>query len=368
MKKIIVFLSVFLSLLSQGFADYQLENGAQKLVEEFELNTKNLEKELTRKEFVETLYAWYETYRKTRGLYVDYQNYSQLDNEKYFKDVDLNSQFWEKLEYFAHLWAFSKNEYFNPKGAVDQNTFFIVLNRLWIMWNLQHCKNLRICEKEANKQTYFTKWVYYRYVSKIFYKDLRKYYSTPQQYIEAGYKPYLKSHYAFPNSRQTLNGCYAFTVRNILKYKHNIWVYIPHAEQYIGKKGEDLWRYPIMSEYDKITHVDRQHFYHLDTLITSLQAGEPVGVSYMLDYYSYKEQKMKQVAHITAAYSFDEDWVWVSETVAGARKLVAWDKIINSYGWVKLNRIFKFHYNPIQNWTQEEKLLELQQNFLAWEK
>ena len=368
MQKIILFFYIFILSVSSLYANYELETGSKKLVERFDLNTQNLDKELSRQEFVETLHAWYKSYREERGLYVNYDTYTQLDNKKYFKDVDLNSNFWEQLEYFAELWAFSKNEYFNPKGIIDQKTFFIVMSRLKIMWNLQHCKNLRICEKEADAKTYFTKWVYYRYISKVFYKDLRKYYSKPQDYIDAGYKPFLKPNYYFPNAGQTLNGCYAFTVRNILKYKHNIWVYIPRLEKYIWKQGKDLWTYPIMNKHDKVAHVSRWHFYHLDTLIHSLQVWEPVWVSYMLDYYSYKEKKTKQVAHITAAYSFDENWVWVAETVAAQRKLVPWDKVINSYGWVKLNRIFKFYYEPTTSWTESEKILEKENNFLAGEK
>jgi hypothetical protein len=62
-----------------------------------------------------------------------------------------------------------------------------------------------------------------------------------------------------------------------------------------------------MNDFDKLAHVERKHYYHLDTIITALQAGEPIGVSYILDYYSYKERKTKQVGHITAAYSFDEN-------------------------------------------------------------
>lgn len=367
MKKIF-FLSIILFFLFPSVqANHELENGSKRLVEEFNLNSSNLWKELTRKEFVETLHAWYQEYRKTRGLYVDYQNYSQLDNQKYFTDVDLDSDFWEKLEYFAHLWAFSKNQYFDPEWTVDQKTFFIVMSRLKIMWNLQHCKNLRICEKEADEQTYFTKGVYYKYVSKIFYKELRKYYATPKQYLEAGYKPYLKPNYYFPLKVQNLNGCYAFTVRNILKYKHGIWVYIPKVDDYIGRAPTSLRTYPIMKEYDKKTHVTRKHYWSLDTLIHSLHAGEPVGVSYMLDYYSYKEKKWKQVSHIVAAYSFDEKWVWVAETVSGQRKRIQWDEIVNLYGNAKYNRFFKFYYNPKENWTEQQKQFEQENNFLAGE-
>ena len=63
------------------------------LVDRFELSTNKLDKALSRKDFVESLHSWYKSYRQERGLYVDYESYSQLDNEKYFKDVDLDSEF-----------------------------------------------------------------------------------------------------------------------------------------------------------------------------------------------------------------------------------------------------------------------------------
>lgn len=368
MKKIILFPIIFLLSFSSIFANYELETGSKNLVERFELNTQNLDKEISRKQFVETLHAWYKTYREERWLYVDYQNYSQLNNEKYFKDVDLDSDFWEKLEYFAHLWAFSKNAYFDPNGTVNQKTFFIVLNRLGIMWNLQHCKNLRICEKEADEKTYFTKWVYYRYVSKIFYKDLRKYYSTPQEYIDAGYKPFLKPNYYFPLKGQNLNGCYAFSVRNILKYKHGIWVYIPQVDEYIWRAPTTLRTYGIMRKYDKAVHIQAREYWSLDTIIKSLQAWEPVSIVYWWDYTDWKTWQKKKVKHIVAAYSFDEKWVWVSETISAQRKRIAWDEIINTYGNAKVWRVFKYYYDPMQNWSESELQLEKENNFLAWEK
>jgi len=74
-------------------ANYKLEDGSEKLVEHFDLNISNLDKKLSRKEFVETLYVWYKEYRSERGLYVNYDKYSQLNNDKYFTDIDLNSDF-----------------------------------------------------------------------------------------------------------------------------------------------------------------------------------------------------------------------------------------------------------------------------------
>jgi hypothetical protein len=50
----------------------------------------------------------------------------------------------------------------------------------------------------------------------------------------------------------------------------------------------------------------------------------------MLDYYSYKDKAYKQVPHIVAAYSFDENGIWVAETVSAQRKLVPWSKVFRS--------------------------------------
>jgi hypothetical protein len=62
-----------------------------------------------------------------------------------------------------------------------------------------------------------------------------------------------------------------------------------------------------MKQFDKISHVDVSRYYYLDTLINSLQSGEPLAITYYLDYYSRKERKMKKVLHIVAAYSFDKN-------------------------------------------------------------
>lgn len=368
MRKIYLAAIIFLLFTSWVSAGYKLDNGSKKLVERFELSTTNLSKEITRKEFVESLYAWYADYRTERNWYVDYDKYTQLDNLKYFKDIDLDSDFWEKLEYFTHLWAFSKNEYFDPKGTVNQKTFFVVMSRLKIMWNLQHCKNLRICEKEADDKTYFTKWVYYRYISKVFYKELRKYYSKPQDYLDAGYKSFLNSNYYFPLKWQNLNGCYAFSVRNILKHKHGIWVYIPQVDKYIWRAPTSLRTYPIMRKYDKTVHIQARKYWSLDTVMKSLQAWEPVSIVYWWDYTDWKTGQKKKVKHIVAAYSFDKKGLWVAETISAQRKLIPYDEIFNKNWNAKVWRIFKYYYDPKENWSDSEIKLEKENNFLAGEK
>lgn len=350
-----------------SYADYEMEKWSLEFTNKFNLNTDNLWSEVSREDFVNSLYEWYDDYKRERWVIIDYLKYKEIDNSIYFKDIDLSSDFWKKLSYFSHIWAFSRNENFNPNDKINQKTYFIIMNRLWIMYSLENCKTLKICEREATKTTPFLKWTYYKYTSKIMDKSLRKYYNSPQSYIEAWYKPFLKPSYKFPLLKQTLNGCYAYTIRNILKYKHWIWVYVQRWEKYIGKKPEDLWYYSNMAKFDKIAHVTKEKAYNIDTLITSLHAWEPVSISYILKYKNWKWET-KTVGHIVAAYSFDEKWVWVSETVANKRIRIAWEELFNSYWTVRYFRIFRYTYNPKENWTEKELAIEKQYNFLHQEK
>ncbi len=367
MKKLLLFLIIFISFVNITNAWYKLEKWSLDLVNKYNFSTKNLDKQITRKEFVETLYVWYKDYKKDRWVNIGYDNYRVLDNSKIFTDIDLNSDFGKKLSYFAWLWAFSKNQYFNPNGTLDQNSFFIVMSRLNVMYWLQNCKYHRICEKEADVNNYFLKWTYYKYVSKILDRKLRKYYNRPSDYINAWYKSYLSPNYRFPLVGQTLNWCYAFSIRNILKYKHWIGIYVSKAEKVIWKLPARLWNYSMMKKFDNVTHVEARRYYHIDTFINSLQAWDPLAITYYLDYYSWKEKRNKQVLHIVAAYSFDANWVWVAETVSAQRKLVPWNKVFNIYWTLANRRMFKYYYDPKQNWTSRELEFERKNNVLAWE-
>ncbi len=367
MRKIITWIIIFFAITNSSFAWYKMEQWSVDLTQKYSFNTKSLDKPITRKEFVETLHSWFIDYKKDRGVNIDYLNYKVIDNSEYFKDIDLESDFWKKVSYFAWLGAFSKREYFDATGALNQRDFFTVMKRLKVMFSLQNCKYHRICEREADDKTFFLKWTYYKYVSKILDRKLRKYYSKPNEYLAAWYKPLLNTHYNFPLKWQTLNGCYAFSVRNILKYKDGIGIYIPKAEKLIGKAPKKLWTFPIMKKFDEVSHVEVDRYYYLDTLIHSLQAGDPVAITYYLDYYSWKERKNKKVLHIVAAYSFDSNWVWVAETVTNRRVMVPWEKVFNRYWTLSNRRMFKYNYQPKDTWTEEELSYERENNILVWE-
>ncbi len=366
MKKFLIFLILVL-IPSVSFAWYKLETGSKNLVKKYNFSTKNLDKQITRKDFVETLYSWYKDYKTKRWIKINYEKYRKIDNKKYFKDVDLNSDFWKKLSYFAGLWAFSKREYFDLNWKLSQRDFFTVMRKLRIIYGLKNCKYFKICEQEANKETSFTKGTYYKYVSKILDRKLRKYSQKADYYIKNWYKPFLNPNYYFPVRRQTLNGCYAFSVRNILKYKYGIWMYIQKSEKVMKKPWKQLWNKPFINKFNKLNHIKITDFKRIDTLINSLQAWEPLAITYWLKYYSWKEKKYKKVLHIVAAYSFDEKWVWVAETVSGRRTRVPWGEIFNKYWDMWWRRMMKYDYISKKNWTKLEKIFEQKNNLLVWE-
>ena len=370
MQKILkIILTIFLIFFSLNLANalYKLEKWSAKIVKKYKINKYNLGKQISRKEFVEILYAFYIDYKKDRWVKIDYSKYKKLNNSKIFTDINLKSSFWKKLSYFASVWAFAKNKKFNPYWKISQKDFFTVMRRLRIMYSMQQCKNLRICEKELDSKFLFLKWTYLKYISKIMDKKLRKYYSSADDYIKAWYKPKLSANYYFPLRWQTLNWCYAFSIRNITKYKYWIWMRISKMEKYMKKPWKNLWNYPLMNKFDKLAHIKRKNFYRIDTIINSLQAWEPLAVSYKLKYYSWKDKKYHKVMHIVSAYSFDSKWVWVAETVTAKKLRIPWNEIFNKYWNVKYNRIFRYEYKPKNTWTKKELELEKKYNFLVGE-
>lgn len=330
MKKIILIFIIFFTFWKITFAEIKLENGSQEIVKKYNFSTKNLEKSMTKKEFLETLEKWYPDYK---GKKLDKNIFLEKDLEK----------------------------------ILERKEFFEIMKKLWVFSSLQNCKNLKICDKEETEKSPFNKAIYYKYISKILDKNKRKYFKTAKQYLEIWYKPFLKPSYKFPLQKQTLNGCYAFSVKNILKYKNNLDINVPKTEKIIWKKWENLWNPFTILAFNNATKVEMELFYDIDTLINSLQNWEIVAITYNLKYFSQKEKKEKTVPHIVAAYSFDEKWVWVAETVSNSRKNIAWEEIFDKNGKVKVNRIFRFNYKEKKFWSENEKIFEEKNNVLKGE-
>jgi len=366
MRKLLLFIAVLIFSANLIYADYKLDNASLNVAKKYSFSQKNLNKMPTRKEFIESLYSWYIDYKAWKNIKIDYNKYKKLDNTKIFTDIDLESDFWKKLSYFASIWAFAKNEKFNPDNTINYKTFFIVMKRLRIMYSLNWCKSLNICERDANLEDNFSKWTYYRIVAKILDKKLRKDYYKPENFIALWYKPYLSPSYRFPILRQTLNWCYAFTVRNILKYKHWIWVYVSKIEKEIDKPWDKLWNWFYKDKYDKLVHINKKNYSNIETFFTKLQQGEPVWIAYIF-YYKDRYWKQKSVMHRVAAYSFDSKGIWIAETVSNTRKRIAYNEVFNKYWSTKYASFNQYDYIPKSKWSEQEIQKEKENNFITRE-
>ena len=117
MKKIISFLVIFFVSVNLVSTEYKPENWSLNLIKKYNFDSKNLEKWLTRKEFLETLEKWFIDYKDSKWIKINYNEIKNFD-EKYFKDINKNSKFYKILVYFTEIWAFSKKEYFYPNNIL----------------------------------------------------------------------------------------------------------------------------------------------------------------------------------------------------------------------------------------------------------
>lgn len=359
--RFLLVLFLFLWPLSFVQGDYHADRETEKLLRQYDFSfLKDLGKPLTRGEFLKTLAQRYPTYNSN----VDFTKAPPLSQDVFTDIAATRTR--QVLAYFVWKNVFTPTKQFLPHETVSQDMFFVLMKRLGVMNSLLQCISLDICEQETTPRSSFTAGTYLRWVTKILNKKLRVHRAQPEQYIKNNYKPFLSPKYTFPLKPQTLNGCYFFALRNIAKYKRNIGMHIPSMETYIWKNPKELTDFTTQEKFNTIAHITLEHKKHIETLFTSLQAGEPLALSYIL---KYKDKKWneQQVRHVVAAYSFDAEGVRVAETVTNRYVRVPWSELFDNEGYVKGKYMRAIIYTPTAFWTDEEKKLEKEKNFLVGE-
>lgn len=156
----------------------------------------------------------------------------------------------------------------------------------------------------------------------LYYKFFPKTYT---EILSSDIHPALPPSYNFPHSYQFLNGCYAFAVNSILRYKYSEGVDLIEMEEKIEKPRELLWskKYvkAFLNEYD----INMTAYSDSETFFKYLVEGEPVTVSYR-----YPLDENKWVLHIVAAYSFDKDGVWASDSLTGPKTHIPYQDLFDN--------------------------------------
>lgn len=147
---------------------------------------------------------------------------------------------------------------------------------------------------------------------------------TYTEILNDGIEPKFAPDYTFPLSPQYKNGCFAFAINHILIEKYGEGIDLYEAEKTIGKPRSDLWTLEyignFLSEYNITLNwsMDGEKFFEY------LINGEPVMIQYK--YYISDE---KWIGHFVAVYSFDEEGVWVSESISNTRKQLLYSDVFS---------------------------------------
>ena len=94
------------------------------------------------------------------------------------------------------------------------------------------------------------------------------------------------------------------------------------VEKTIKKPRDVLWKRKYVDAFTAEYNIKLESFNDSETLFENLANGEPVTISYK--YYLDEE---KWVSHIVAAYSFDEEGIWVSDSLDGPKVRIPYSEV-----------------------------------------
>lgn len=140
-------------------------------------------------------------------------------------------------------------------------------------------------------------------------------------------KPALNPDYAFPVSKQYRRGCFAFAVNHILEYSYNTKLDLIEAEKKIKKPREDLWTRTHIENFLNAYNLQMLWYDDVDTFFDFLSNGIPVMIQYR-----WYNSETNWVGHFVVAYSFDENGVWVSDSISVKRIHLPYDDVLETSG------------------------------------
>ncbi len=133
----------------------------------------------------------------------------------------------------------------------------------------------------------------------------------------------------FPVSEQFQNGCFAFGVKHIVTYKYGEDLDLNDIEKIIEKPRSDLWTAEHIRNFLAETSLGLAWYEESETFFEFLRKGEPVLIQYW-----YPLRDGRQIGHFVAAYSYDDEGIWISESIAGKNTRLPFSDIFSSDGQI----------------------------------
>ncbi len=137
-----------------------------------------------------------------------------------------------------------------------------------------------------------------------------------QEVLATGIEPAYPSDMDIPNNPQTYYpyGCYGFSTKNLLEWKYGEILDIEDLMETTGWNGEFLFSPETMTLFTESYYLDLIHTYNASAeyFFKKLAKGELMVVTIPL-FLSTGEN----IWHNVVAYSFDDDGVWISNSLSG---------------------------------------------------
>jgi hypothetical protein len=176
-------------------------------------------------------------------------------------------------------------------------------------------------------------------------------------------EPHFLPTHPFPTARQSQNACYFNSVNIAIEAKYGTKFRIGKVLEHIGFDGKSIATWEYKKKFSDLTHIRIQEYSKKSSLLSLLNRWEPVLVSTEISLKSGKK-----VRHVSVAYSYDTDGVWVSDPLGAKKKRIAWSDIFLPSGQVRYYNLRTVSIKPYEKWSKNSKDRETRENIWIYEK
>lgn len=140
-------------------------------------------------------------------------------------------------------------------------------------------------------------------------------------------QPGIAPDYLFPKGYQYENGCFGFAIQYIVEHKFGETIDMVKAEKIIKKPRYELWTFNYIKDFLEEYGLDLKWYNDSETFFEFLEAGEP-----LLIQYKYPVGENRWISHFVAVYSFDEDGVWISQSITNKYEKIPYRHVFKPDG------------------------------------
>ncbi len=162
--------------------------------------------------------------------------------------------------------------------------------------------------------------------------------------------PHFEPTHPFPTTNQSQNACYFNSVNIAIEAKYGTKIRIKKVLQMIDFDGTSLATWEYKKQFSDLTHIIVHEYDSKKDLIKLLDQGELVLVSTEI-----KLKSWKPIRHVSVAYSYDDESIWVSDPLGGKRKSIDWSEIFQKSGKVLFNNLRTVSVKPYAKWNKNLK-------------